>query len=150
FEEHAAKTQVDGAGLTVKVNGMNRPVFAYSYQLIDDLKGNGDGQAQRGESVRLHVTVKNIGSGKSNETLAQLRSLSEEGLDINKGRFNVDNLAPGESKSVDFTFDLKPDYKPNDLKVELTVYDAILHEYVTDKLTFPVANPVQTESAQGV
>jgi carboxyl-terminal processing protease len=150
FEEHSAKTQVDGNGLTVKLNGMSRPVFAYSYQLIDDIKGNGDGQAQRGESVRLHVTVKNIGAGKSNETLAQLRSLSEEGLDINKGRFNVDNLQPGESKAVDFTFDLKPDYKPNDLKVELTVYDAILHEYVTDKLSFPVANPVQTESAQGV
>lgn len=150
FEEHSAKTQYEGNGVTVKLNGMARPVFAYSYQLIDDIKGNGDGQAQRGESVRLHVTVKNIGAGKSNETLAQLRSLSEEGLDINKGRFNVDNLQPGESKAVDFTLDLKPDYKPNDLKVELTVYDAILHEYVTDKLSFPVANPVQTETAQGL
>jgi len=150
FEEHSAKTVLEGNGLTVRLNGMSHPVFAYSYQLIDDLKGNGDGQAQRGESLRLHVTVKNTGAGKSNETLAQLRSLSEEGLDINKGRFNVDNLQPGESKSVDFTFDLKPDYKPNDFKVELTVYDAILHDYVTDKLTFPVASPVQTETAQGV
>ena len=149
YEEHGAKAQnVDG--LSVKVSGMARPVFAYSYQLIDDLKGNGDGQVQRGESVRLHVTVKNIGPGKSNETLAQLRNLSDEGLDINKGRFNVDNLASGESKSVDFTFDVKPDYKPDNFKVELTVYDAILHEYITDKLSFPIAQPQEAQGATGV
>ncbi len=150
FEEHGAKTQMDSDGLTVKMTGMARPVFAYSYQVIDDVKGNGDGLVQRGESVRLHVTVKNIGPGKSNETLAQLRNLSDEGLDINKGRFNVDNLQPGESKAVDFTFDVKPDYRPETFKVELSVYDAILHEYITDKLSFPIAQPVQTEAAQGV
>jgi carboxyl-terminal processing protease len=148
-EEHGAKAQIDGGELVVKLRGLPRPTFAYSYQLIDDVKGNGDGLVQRGESVRMHVTVKNIGSGKSNETLAQLRNLSDEGLDIVKGRFNVDNLAPGESKSVDFTFDVNRDYKPDTFRVELSVYDAILHEYVTDKLTFPIAAAVQAEVAQG-
>jgi carboxyl-terminal processing protease len=150
FEEHGGKTEMAQDGISLKLKGMARPVFAYSYQLIDDLKGNGDGQVQRGESVRLHVTVKNIGGGKSMETLTQLRNLSDEGLDINKGRFNVDNLQPNESKSVDFTFDVKPDYKPDNFKVELSVYDAVLHEYVTEKLTFPVAQPVQTENSTGV
>jgi carboxyl-terminal processing protease len=83
------------------------------------------------------------------ETLAQLRNLSDEGLDIVKGRFNVDNLQPGESKAVDFTFDVKPDYKPDNFKVELSVYDAVLREYVTEKLTFPVAQPLQTETQSG-
>jgi carboxyl-terminal processing protease len=150
FEEHGAKTALPAEGLTVKLSGMSRPVFAYSYQVIDDVKGNGDGMVQRGESARMRVTVKNVGPGKSNETLAQLRSLSDEGLDIVKGRFNVDNLAPGEQKNVDFTFDLKNDYRPDSFKVELSVYDAILHEYITDKLTFPVAVGSGTvESAQG-
>jgi carboxyl-terminal processing protease len=149
FEEHGAKTKLDDA-LTLKVKGMARPLFAYAYQLVDDVKGNGDGLVQRGESVRLHVTVKNIGQGKSNETLAQLRNLSDEGVYINKGRFNVDNLAPGETKSVDFTFDVKPEYKQDTFKVELSVYDSVLHEFVTDKLSFPVANPQALEAAQGM
>jgi carboxyl-terminal processing protease len=135
------KPQKTQTQMTLAIAGMARPTFAYSYQLIDDIAGNGDGQVQRGESVRMRVTVKNIGAGKSHETLAQLRNLSDEGLDIVKGRFNVDNLAPGETKSVDFTFDVSKDYRPDTFKVELTVYDSILHEYVTDKLTFPIAQP---------
>ena len=146
FEEHGATAATENE-LRLGIKGLARPVFAYAYQLIDDVKGNGDGLVQRGESVRLHVTVKNTGAGKSNETLAQLRNLSDEGLDINKGRFNVDNLQPGEQKSVDFTFDVKPDYKPDTFKVELSVYDAILHEYVTDKLSFPVAGAQQSQPA---
>jgi carboxyl-terminal processing protease len=149
FEEHGAKAKLDDA-LTLKVKGMARPLFAYSYQVIDDVKGNGDGLVQRGESVRLHVTVKNIGEGKSNETTAQLRNLSDDGVYINKGRFNVDNLAPGESKSVDFTFDVKQEYKQDTFKVEMSVYDTVLHEFVTDKLSFPVASPQSLEPSQGM
>ncbi len=149
FEEHGAQAQLADS-VTLHVKGMARPLFAYAYQLVDDVKGNGDGLVQRGESVRLHVTVKNIGQGKSNETLAQLRNLSDEGVYINKGRFNVDNLQPGESKSVDFTFDVKPEYKQDTFKVEMSVYDAVLHAYVTDKLSFPVSNPQVAEAASGM
>ena len=46
---------------------------------------------QRGESVRLHVTVKNSGTGKALDTTAQLRNLSDEGVFINKGRFDLDS-----------------------------------------------------------
>ncbi len=148
-EEHGNKTQA-AEPITLHLSGMARPQFAYSYQLIDDIKGNGDGLAQRGESLRLHVNVKNIGSGKSMETLAQLRNLSDEGVFINKGRFNVDNLAPGESKSVDFTFDVTDEYRPDAFKVELSVYDAKLHEYVTDKLSFPIAPSQPVAAAAGM
>jgi carboxyl-terminal processing protease len=149
-EEHGAKTQLEAMEMTVRVDGPQRPAFSYAYQVIDDGKGdNGDGLIQRGESVRLHVTVKNIGHGKSNETLAQLRNLSDEGVFINKGRFNVDNLQPGESKSVDFTFDVRPEYHGDNVKVEMMVYDAVLREFVTDKLSFPVADAKQVNAANG-
>jgi carboxyl-terminal processing protease len=152
FDQRAQKLSLDGGSvsdLTLKLRGVPRPLFAYAYQLVDDVKGNGDGLVQRGESVRLHVTVKNIGQGKSNETLTQLRNLSDEGVFINKGRFNVDNLQPNEQKSVDFTFDVRPEYKGDTFKVELSVYDAVLHEYVTEKLTFPVAGAQPAEAANG-
>jgi carboxyl-terminal processing protease len=149
-EEHGAKTQLDTNELVVRITGPERPLFSYAYQLVDDLKGNGDGLLQRGESVRLHVTVKNSGTGKSNETLAQLRNLSDEGVFINKGRFNVDNLAPGEAKTIDFTFDVRPEYKGDNAKVELTVYDSVLHEFVTDKLTFPIVEAKPAQDATGL
>ena len=50
----------------------------------------------KGESVRLHVTVKNVGEGKSWKTLATLSDKSGEGIDVEKGRFDVDNLAAGD------------------------------------------------------
>jgi carboxyl-terminal processing protease len=149
-EEHGAKTQLDTNELVLKVDGPSRPIFSYAYQLVDDLKGNGDGLLQRGESVRLHVTVKNSGTGKSHETLAQLRNLSDEGVFINKGRFNVDNLAPGEAKSIDFTFDVRPEYRGDNAKVELTVYDSVLHDFVTDKLSFPIVAASPSQDATGL
>jgi carboxyl-terminal processing protease len=149
-EEHGAKTMLDTNELVVRVSGPERPLFAYAYQLVDDLKGNGDGLLQRGESVRLHVTVKNSGTGKANETWAQLRNLSDEGVFINKGRFNFDNLAPGESKSIDFTFDVRPEYKGDNARVELSVYDTVLHDFVTDKLTFPIVDAKPAQDASGL
>ena len=149
-EEHGAKTTLDSNELLVRVDGPQRPIYSYAYQIIDDIKGNGDGIIQRGESVRLHVTVKNSGVGKAIDTTAQLRNLSDEGVFINKGRFDLDGIGPNESKTVDFTFDVRPEYRPNEAKVELTVYDQTLHEYVTDKLSFPIAGTAKpTEVASG-
>ncbi len=135
--------------LDLKIDGLPRPRFAYGYQVIDDVKGNGDGILQRGEEARLHVTVKNIGDGKAYETLATLSNKSGDGIDVNKGRFNVDNLAPGESKSVDFTFAVAPDFHDDSLSLQMDVYDQVLHEYVTDKLTFKVAPAAQEDVASG-
>ncbi len=152
FEEHGGKTELQPERVSIEVRPMARPVFAYSYQLIDDgpgSKGNGDGLVQRGESVRMRLSVKNIGKGKSFETLAQLRNLSDEGLFINKGRFNVNNLAPGQSKAIDFTFDVTPEYKADTFKVEVSVYDADVHEYVSEKLTFPIKAATTVEPATG-
>ena len=157
-EQRGGKAQLETAnvanadGLVIKIDGAARPLFAYSYQLIDDVpqtSDNGDGLLQKGESVRLHVTVKNIGQGKAMETLAQLRNLSDDGVFINKGRFNLNNLGPGESKSVDFTFDVRPEYHGDAAKVEMTVYDDVLHEYVTDKLSFPIQATQSAETATG-
>ncbi|MCS6914118.1 MAG: MXAN_5808 family serine peptidase [Myxococcales bacterium] len=126
--------------LQVRLEGLPQPRFAYSYQLIDDLNGNGDGLLQRGESVRLRVKIKNIGVGKALEAMATLRNLSEEGVFVNKGRFELASIAPGEQKSVDFTFDVRPEYQHPAVRVELQVYDAALHDGVTDKLSFPISD----------
>jgi carboxyl-terminal processing protease len=124
----------------VAIEGQARPLFAYTYQLVDE-KGNGDGLLQRGESFRLHVTVKNLGPGKATKTQAQIsnKTPNTNAVVVNKGRFEVGELASNETKTVDFTFDVnKEKLDEKEVTVELVVYDRELGESVSDKLKFPV------------
>ena len=134
--------RLTGDTLALKIDGIARPRFAYSYQMVDDIKGNGDGILQPGETVRLHVTVKNTGDGKSGETWATLSNKSGDGVEVDKGRFDVSNLTPGDSRTVDFTFAVTPDFHGESASLQMDVYDQTLHEYVTDKLAFPLAPAV--------
>jgi carboxyl-terminal processing protease len=133
----AGGAAVDVAPLKLTVTAQPRPLFAYTYQLIDD-GGNGDGLLQVGESVRLRATVKNEGKGAALRTTAMLRNASGDGVVVNKGRFELDKIPPGESRTVEFTFDVKKDFEPAELTLELSVYDATLREAVNEKLRIPV------------
>ncbi len=75
-------TKAAAGDMLVNIEGKQRPMFAYSYQTIDDQKGaNRDGLVQRGEQVRTLVTVKNIGLGRALHTEAVLRNgTSQEGI----------------------------------------------------------------------
>jgi carboxyl-terminal processing protease len=147
-EQLGAKATSEGDAVVAQVIGPARPIFSYAYQLVDD-SGNGDGLAQKGESLRLHVTVRNIGEGRAPSAITQIRNLVGDGMFINKGRFPLGAIDPGQSKTVDFTFDAKQELEGNELRVELSVYDEVLHEYVLDKLAFPVLAPVQTTTRTG-
>jgi len=128
------------ADLLVNIEGKQRPMFAYSYQTIDDQKGaNRDGQVQRGEQVRMLVTVKNIGQGRALHTEAVLRNgTGQEGILISAGRFETKDLGPGETKTFSFIYEVKPEYKGDDFQLELAVGDTTLGESVTDKIKVKV------------
>lgn len=134
-------TKAAAADLLVDIEGKQRPMFAYSYQTIDDQKGaNKDGLVQRGEQVRTLVTVKNIGQGKALHTEAVLRNgTGQEGILITAGRFEAKDLAPGESKSFSFVYEVGGDYKGDDYQLELSVGDTTLGETVTDKIKVKIA-----------
>jgi carboxyl-terminal processing protease len=126
------------APLKFRIDAADRPVFAYSHQLIDE--GNGDGLVQKGESFRLRVRVRNVGSGEAEDTTALLRNSSGDGVSVKKGRFEVGSLKPDESKEVEFEFDVQDSLREDELVVEMTVYDAVLHEAVVEKLRYPIAS----------
>ena len=94
--------KASGTDLLVNIEGKPRPMFAYTYQTIDDQKGsNRDGQVQRGEQVRMLVTVKNIGKGKAMHTEAVLRNgTGQEGVLISAGRFEAKELGAGRDQDV--------------------------------------------------
>ena len=134
-------TKQSGADLLVPIEGKARPLFAYSYQTIDDQKGaNHDGQVQRGEQVRLLVTVKNIGQGRAIHTEAVLRNgTGQEGIMISAGRFDAKDLGPGETKTFSFVYEVGPEFKGDDYQLELAVGDTVFGESVTDKIKIKIA-----------
>ncbi|HVV50147.1 MAG TPA: MXAN_5808 family serine peptidase [Polyangia bacterium] len=134
-------TTAGAADLLVNIEGKQRPMFAYSYQTIDDQKGaNRDGLVQRGEQVRTLVTVKNIGQGKAPHTEAVLRNgTGQEGILISAGRFEAKDLGPGESKTFSFVYEVGTEYKGDDYQLELSVDDTTLGESVTDKIKVKIA-----------
>jgi carboxyl-terminal processing protease len=142
IEAHGAK--VDSPEMKVQIEGLPRPVFAYTYQVIDDIQGNGDGLIQKGEHVRVLVTVKNLGPGKSYRTQTTLKNSSGPGVFIHKGRFRIDKMSPGQTRQVAFDLEVLPELTEDTVQVELAVGDQTLHEYINEKLKFPVAGAQKT------
>jgi carboxyl-terminal processing protease len=134
-------TKPGAADLLVNIEGKARPMFAYSYQTIDDQKGsNHDGQVQRGEQVRLLVTVKNLGQGRAIHTEAVLRNgMGQEGIMISAGRFDAKDLGPGETKTFSFVYEVGPEFKGDEYQLEMSVGDTVLGESVTDKIKIKIA-----------
>lgn len=140
----------DDAELRPTVESLPKPIFAYTYQVVDNRPGNGDGQITRGEGATVYLTVKNVGKGPSYETQANLRNLTGDGLLLRAGRFDVSNMAPGDSKKVAFTFDVLENLEPNLVKVELSVADRDLGVVASEKVSLPVTSGgLPIEEAQG-
>ncbi|HEY4158091.1 MAG TPA: S41 family peptidase, partial [Polyangiaceae bacterium] len=132
------------------VNALPQPTFAYTYQVVDNRPGNGDGQLARGEGITVYLTVKNVGKGRAYETQANLRNLTGDGLLLHNGRFDVSNMKPGEQRSVAFTFDVLDELTENNVNFELSVVDRDLRVISTEKVTLPLAKTALVVSkAQG-
>ena len=122
--------------MRVQVAAAKRPVFAYTHQLIDG--GNGDGLVQKGEQHTVRVTIKNIGDGVAASPTALLRNASGMGVELKKARVELGVLKPGESATLEFVFDVTKDLHEDEVTVEMTVYDSVLHASVVDKMVYPV------------
>jgi carboxyl-terminal processing protease len=134
--EHLS-SDVEKGTLAVSIAGQPRPQFAYAYQLVDD-EASGDGLVQPGERMRLQVRVKNTGPGRGPATTAMLKSSSGDRLVIRKGRFELGAIEPGQTRDMDFTFEVKPEFDQKEIVLEMSVSDDDLNESVGEKLVFPV------------
>src|SRR5690606_11437037 len=94
------------AELRPRVVSLPEPNFAFTYQVVDNRAGNGDGQVARGEGLTMYLDVQNTGKGASRETQALLRNVTGDGLLLHAGRFDLSNMQPGETRRVVFTFDV--------------------------------------------
>ncbi len=136
------------AELRTRVTALPRPQFAYSVQ-VADTEGNGDGRVcSRGEKATIYLRVRNVGRGRSFETQANLRNLSGRGVLLRAGRFSLEPMQPGEERTVEFTFEVLPDFDRDDAKLEVSVADTDLREYVTEKIDVPVAESTPAPQAR--
>ena len=125
----------------VSIDALPRPVFSYSYQIIDEgkgLTGNGDGIIQRGEVVDLALFVKNIGKGTSEKNIIALRELSQKEVFIERGKMELGELAPGESKSLKIKLSVRDTLEADDFSVDLTIADTTYGTRISGKLEFKV------------
>ncbi len=147
-EEGTAPNEVE---IRPTVHQLPEPVFAYTYQVVDDRAGNGDGQIAKGEGVTLYMDVTNIGKGASHETQALLRNLTGDGLLLRAGRFDISDMQPGDRRRVAFTFDVLDSLADNLAKVEISVVDQDLRESASEKVTIPIVKGgLKVEPASGL
>jgi carboxyl-terminal processing protease len=117
-----------------------RPQFAFTWSIVDDCaQCNGDGLVQRGENVALYVDVTNVGVGKALDAFSSVRNASDANIFIEKGRFKLGELAPGETKSARFQLEVKKAWKGEAFGLRFAVIDEPLEEFTADKLMIPVA-----------
>jgi carboxyl-terminal processing protease len=136
------------ASAEVKIESLPRPVFAYSWQLVDE--GNGDGLVPRGEKYKLQVSVKNTGQGPTREATVFLRNATGDGVILDKSRAEFkDPIAPGQTKEIEFPLATDATIKADELVLELVAYDGQLDAQASDKLKFRVAPGVAGTPSKG-
>ncbi len=126
---------------TISIDALPKPVFSYSYQIIDEgegLTGNGDGIIQRGEVVDLVLFVKNSGKGTSEKNIIALRELSQKEVYIERGKMELGELKAGESKSLKLKLSVRDTLKVDNFSVDLTIADTTFGSRISGKLEFNV------------
>jgi carboxyl-terminal processing protease len=131
--EDEAGDQLEEARAETDIAELPRPAFAWSYQIA----GN-DGLLHKGETAEIIVDVKNIGTGQAYDAYAALRNLSEDRINVKKGRTKLGPLKPGETKSATFVLEVKKQLE-DAVPVRLEVGDKEIYEAQRDKLLLPAA-----------
>jgi carboxyl-terminal processing protease len=107
----------------IQVVPSKKPVFKIHYHTMDDIGGNGDGLCQPGEKLRLRIMVTNIGKGTATDTIVTLQNKSGKNATISKGNYKFGRLLPGETRTEDFSINVRRVISKPLLKFQLVVED---------------------------
>ncbi len=135
----------------VNFGELPRPAFALSWQVLDDCaQCNGDGVAQRGETVQVVVDVTNQGPGQALDAVASIKNAADQNVFIEKGRFKIGEIPPGETRTARFTLEVKRGYVGDSFPLKLSVLDEPLEEYATERINVPLSDkPYSVEARKG-
>ena len=71
----------------------------------------------------------------SEKTIVSLKNLSGNKIFLEKGRIELENLAPGEIRETSFTFNDKKSESP--IEFEIQIVDEVFRDGITSKLSVP-------------
>ena len=138
--EHEQGDAIEDVRGESDIQELPRPSFAWSWQLTGP--GSPDGLLHKGEQVELVLDVKNIGQGKAYDAFAALKNLSEEKINVKKGRTKLGPIAPGETRTATFILEPKKGLDEAPVTVRLELGDKETWEIEKEKLLLPVGAPV--------
>jgi carboxyl-terminal processing protease len=137
--------------LRAEVRGLERPVYAYGWQLSDNIQGNGDGRLQRGEHATLYLTLRNVGRGRGFSTQVNLKNVSGPGVQLQDGRFRFESINANEERQFAFTFRVDAGFRATEreVKFELQIEDEDLREFATQKIVLTLGPPQPVTAERG-
>ncbi|HZH03691.1 MAG TPA: peptidase S41, partial [Myxococcaceae bacterium] len=95
--------------------------------------------------------VTNVGSGKALDAFAQIKNAADQNIFIDKGRFKLGELAPGETKTARFQLEVKRAFKDAAFPLKLAIVDEPLQELTSEKLAVPVNDgAITVDSKKGL
>lgn len=124
----------EGPPIVVKINELPRPIFAYTYQVLD-IK-NRDGLISKNDEIALFFKVKNIGEGSTRKAHVILRNESGKMVFIQKGQIDLSNLKPGEEREGLFRFYVKDGGKDDNIRLSIAIIDLELRIVLSDTFNF--------------
>lgn len=141
---------------TAAILPREKPRFAYQYWLDDASAGNADGLLSRGESLKLYIWVKNVGTADAGRVQVNVANESGSGILLQQATASIETLPIGESKLVAISFDLskelpknppskrlKPNkpFDPKKASLSLGIADTENNVRLTQALSFNVDGP---------
>lgn len=81
---------------------VHAPNFTVTDIALEEIEGNGNGIADFGETIALHITVKNIGSSLAPDTHFGISCPSPE-ISFEQSAFEIGDLTAGDSQQIDVT-----------------------------------------------
>lgn len=125
--------------IDLQIMGLPQPRYDFSYAL-EEIKGNGDGQVQAGESFALRLTVRNSGEGKSLQAIGMLRNKTGRELFIERGRIQFGELKTGQHATGWFYLRVSPHSQHKVIKMHVVIFDAELNTTARKEIELPVVD----------
>ncbi len=122
----------------VRIDGISQPLYKLTYSLKD---ANNNGMIEKGEKIKLHVNLLNIG-GNGGETNLTLKNKTSKEIFIEKGTFSQKKLMSKKAIDTDFEFTMKEKLDRNYILMDLLVYDSELKVFKKFDFKFPLKKKI--------
>lgn len=148
------KTEISSFTVNTHFIEKPKPHLAYQFHMKDDGSldslGNGNQVPEKGEKIAVEVTLQNKSPHLANHVMVNLINKEGDGIYLRQGRSMVGPLQPNESKTINLSFEIAPDFAKDKIELELSIYDNTTQTGLRDKLTVPLTATLPFEPLQDV